>query len=154
MIMYGGFTKNFKVLQFQYKLLMRISTCRYMCYKMKIYISSLNCIYCTSMLETFRHIFLECPRTIPLIIYLEYCIINNLDANYYYYNDPNKVLYVTCSLDSPYINFIWAAFKLYISRSLQLFKEPCLKGAGGVRGRFPLFFLSEENGSYQELFSE
>ena len=23
---------------------------------------------------------------------------------------------------------IWAAFKLYISRSFQLFKEPCLKG--------------------------
>ena len=125
MIMYGGFTKNFKLLQFQYKLLMRISTCRYMRYKMKIDINSPNCIYCTSKLETLRHIFLDCPRTIPLIIYLEYCIMNNLDANY---NDPNKIFYVTCSHDNPYVNFIWAAFKLYISRSFQLFKEPCLKG--------------------------
>ena len=33
-----------------------------------------------------------------------------------------------CSHDNPYVNFIWAAFKLYISRSFQLFKEKCLKG--------------------------
>ena len=130
---------------------MRVSTSRYMHYKMKIDISGPDCIHCTSKLDTLRHIVLECSRTIPLIINLEYCIMNNLDPNY---NDPNKIFYVTSSHDILYVNFIWAAFKLYISRSLQLFKEPCLKGAGGVRGRFPLFFLSEENGSYQELFSE
>ena len=40
--MYGGFTKNLKLIQFEYKLLMRISTCRYICYKMKIDIISPN----------------------------------------------------------------------------------------------------------------
>ena len=52
-------------------------------------------------------------------------IMNNLDANY---NDRNKVFYETSSHDNPYINFIWAAFKRYTSRSFQLFDEPRLQG--------------------------
>ena len=50
--MYGGFTKNFKLIQFQYKLLMKISTCRYMRYKMKINRDCPNCVYCPLEMET------------------------------------------------------------------------------------------------------
>ena len=124
-VMYGGFTRNFKLLQFQYKLLMKISTCRYMRYKMKIDIVSPNCLYCPSRPETLQHIFLECPKSIMLSIYVEHLIINNIDPNY---SDPNKIYFLTCCHDSPAINFIWASFKLYISRSFQLFKEPSMAG--------------------------
>ena len=43
-VMYGGFTRNFK-LQFVCKLLMRISTCRFIRFKTKIDIESPNCRY-------------------------------------------------------------------------------------------------------------
>ena len=124
-VMYGGFTRNFKLLQFQYKLLMRISTCRYMRYKMKIDVVSPNCLYCPSKLETLQHIFLECPKSIILSIYIEHLIIANIDPNY---SDPDKIYYITCSHDSPAINFIWASFKLYVSRSFQCFKDPSITG--------------------------
>ena len=123
--MYGSFTKNFKLLQFQYKLLMRISTCRHTRFKMKIDIKSPNCIYCLSTVETLVHIFLECPITITLADYVKQCIIDNLVSDY---SDPNKLFYITCSHDNPSINYIWAAFKIYISRSFQLFQEPSLTG--------------------------
>ena len=123
--MYGGFTKNLKLLQFQYKLLMRISTCRYMRYKMKIDINSPNCIYCTSQVETLYHIFLECPKTTSLMIYLEELISNKVMIDY---NDPNKLFYITCCHSNQSINYIWAAFKLYISHCFQRFKEPSIRG--------------------------
>ena len=49
---------NYKLMQFQYKLLMRISTCKYMRYKMNIEKSSPYCSHCSSSLETLPHIFL------------------------------------------------------------------------------------------------
>ena len=112
--MYGSFTKNFKLLQFQYKLLMRISTCRHMRFKMKIDKISPNCIYCPSSVETLVHIYLECHKTITLAHYLKQCIIENLVSDY---SDPLNLYYITCSHDNPSINYIWAAFKIYISRS-------------------------------------
>ena len=123
--MYRSFTKNFKLLQFQYKLLMRISTCRHMRFKMKIDKNSPNCIYCPSSVETLVHIFLECPKTVTLVDYLKQCIIENLVNDY---SDPKKLYYITCSHDNTSINYIWAAFKIYISRSFQLFQEPSLIG--------------------------
>ena len=120
----GGFTNNFRLIQFQYKLLMRITTCRYMRYKMNIDTNSPNCIHCKSIIETLHHIFLDCPKTFPLIIYLEYRIINYLDNNY---DDPDRFFYITCSHENPFINFIWAAFKSYLSRCFQLSRGPSLK---------------------------
>ena len=122
-VMYGWFTRNFKLLQFQYKLLMRISTCRYMRFKIKIDFESTNCRYCSSKPETLQHIFLECPIAIMLSIYVEHLIIANIDTDY---NDPNKIYFRTCSHDSPPINFIWASFKLYVSRFFQLSTEPSM----------------------------
>ena len=122
--MYGGFTKNVKLLQFQYKLLLRISTCRYMRYKMKIDSDSPNCIYCNSQVETLPHIFLECTKTIYLRSYLESCIVDKFLNDY---EDPKKVYYITCSHENPAINYIWATFKLYLSRCFQLNKEPSFR---------------------------
>ena len=64
-------------------------------------------------------------HVIKLSIYVEHLIIANIDPDY---NDPNKIYFITCSHDSPPINFIWASFKLYVSRSFQLSKEPSMAG--------------------------
>ena len=123
--LYGGFTKNFKIIQFQYKLLMRISTCRYMRYKMKIESDSPNCRYCITKLENLFHIFCECPKTVLLSNYVENCIATNFLTDY---SDHKRVYYITCSHENPYINFIWATFKMYISQQFQRAKEPSLTG--------------------------
>ena len=123
--LYGGFTKNLKLVQFQYKLLFRISTCRYMRFKMKIVVDTPNCTYCNSQLETLTHIFLECSKTIPLRSYLESSIREKILSDY---KDPHKVFYLTCNHEYPAINYIWATFKLYLGRCFQLKKEPSLKG--------------------------
>ena len=122
-IMYGGFTKNFKLIQFQYKLLMRISTCRYMRYKMLIDRDSPNCVFCPLEMETLVHIFLKCPITTGMLLHLEQCIINKLLNNY---SDPNRLFYITCCHDNQIINYIWAAFKLYVSHCFQTFEEPSI----------------------------
>ena len=123
-VMYGGFTRNFILLQFHYKLLMRISSCRYMRFKMKIVVKSPSCRYCSSKPVTLQHIFLECPIAIMLSIYVEHLIIAKIDPDY------NEIYFITCSHDSPPINFIWASFKLlYVSQPFQLFKEPSMAGS-------------------------
>ena len=40
--LFNGITNNYKLIQFQYKLLMRISTCKYMRYKMRIAKDNVN----------------------------------------------------------------------------------------------------------------
>ena len=123
--MYGGFTNNFKLIQFQYKLLMKISTCRYMRFKMKIDTRSPNCIHCTSQIETLEHIFLECKKTTPFVTNLESCIKDKILSDY---EDPDKKFYITCSHVNTSINYIWASFKFYLSRCFHNFKEPTLQG--------------------------
>ena len=115
-ILYSGFTKNYKLIQFQYKLLMRISTCRYMRHKMNIDKVSPVCFHCGTELETLNHIFLECQKITPLISYVDSCIKENIDNDY---TDINSVFYLTCSHDNSSINFIWVATKQYISMQFQ-----------------------------------
>ena len=55
---FTGITNNYKLIQFQYKLLMRISTCKYMRYKLHITRDSDQCSLCNSALETW-HIYLS-----------------------------------------------------------------------------------------------
>ena len=123
--MYSGYTRNFKIIQFQYKLIMRISTCRYMRNKMKIDTDSPNCIYCTSELETLPHIFIDCPKTNSLVSLLESCLKNSVVKDYH---DPYKLYYITCCHENQVVNYVWAAFKLYISRSFQTKNEPSWNG--------------------------
>ena len=52
-------TNNYRLIQFQYKLLMRISTSRYMRFKMSIVRDNPICCNCKLHLETLAHIFLK-----------------------------------------------------------------------------------------------
>ena len=92
---------------------------------MKIVTDSPNCKYCESKIETLCHIFLECTKTIPLILNLENCIRNNYISDY---SDVNKLFYITCSHENPFVNYVWATFKHYISRCFQYGKEPSMRG--------------------------
>ena len=118
--LYSNFTNNYKLMQFQYKLLMKISTCRYMRYKMKIDTESAQCYHCNSGLETLPHIFLTCPVTKSFLGKVVDCIVNSIQGDY---SDPSQLYYITCSHANPLVNFIWAVAKLYISRQFQLQKE-------------------------------
>jgi len=114
--MYWTYTNNLKLVQFQYKLLLRISTCRYMRYKMKIEQVSENCYNCNVVAETLPHIFLECPISKLFIAQVERTIVENIDSTY---NDDSRIYYLTCSHTNPSINFIWVAAKYYISLTFQ-----------------------------------
>ena len=61
--LFSGITNNYKLIQFQYKLLMRISTCKYMRYKMRIAKDNDQCSLCQGALETLEHIFIQCSHT-------------------------------------------------------------------------------------------
>ena len=104
---------------------MKTSTCRYMRFKMNIDTESPNCIYCTSQLESLEHIFLECTKTTILVSNIENFILEKISSDYH---DTNKIYYITCSHENSIINYIWASFKLYLSRCFQKFKEPTLIG--------------------------
>ena len=99
---------------------MRISTCRYMRYKMKIDNESAQCYHCNAELETLPHIFLTCPVTIRFRENVVDCIVNSLQSDY---SDPFQLYYITCSHSNPNINFLLAAAKIYVSRQFQLHKE-------------------------------
>ena len=65
-----------------HKLIMRISTCRYMRYKMQIDRESPNCSLCNGPLESLPHIYLHCPVTLRFIglinnfyCYLHWCCV-------------------------------------------------------------------------------
>ena len=123
--LYSGFTRNYKLIQFQYKLLLRISTCRYMRHKMKIDTTSPVCFHCNLELETLDHIFLKCPKTTIIYEFIESCIKVRIQENYI---DTHKTYYVTCSHENPIINYLWAASKYYISSKFQ--KQKCLSAIG------------------------
>ena len=118
--MYIGISNNFKVLQFQYKLLMKISTCRYKRYKMNIEKDSPRCYHCNIDLETLPHIFLYCKKSLDFATMIENSFIKNMQEDYH---DPKKVIYITCSHENKTINYILAVTKLYISRCYQQQKE-------------------------------
>ena len=110
------FTNNFKLMQFQYKLLHRISTCRYMRFKMKIDRESENCYNCNVVPETLPHIFLDCPITRLFVARVTRFITERIDTNY---NDDSNIFYLTCNHSNPTINFVWAVAKHYISHNFQ-----------------------------------
>ena len=114
--LYGTFTNNFKIIQFQFKLLHRVSTCRYMRYKMNIDRQSGNCYNCNTVLETLMHIYIECPITNLFVARVNRLIKEKIDPSY---SDDTKIFYLTCSHTNPTINFLWAIAKYYISRNFQ-----------------------------------
>jgi hypothetical protein len=113
---YYRLSNNFKLLQFQYKLLMNISTCRYMRFKMSIDKTSPCCSLCNNNLETLFHIFLKCPITLNFIVLLNEFIRNKLDSNY---SDPSGLYFITCYYNNTDIDYLNLCAKWYISRQFQ-----------------------------------
>ncbi len=105
-------TNNNKLIQFQYKLFHRITTCRYMRHKMSIDKDSPVCSLCNCALETLPHIFLECAVTRTFLYLLRKFINSNIDRTYV---DPFKYYLITCMHENGQINFINAVAKWYIS---------------------------------------
>ena len=118
-------SKNFKLIQFQYKLLMRITTCRYMRNKMEIVTNTPMCSLCNAYLETIPHIYLHCIHTNSFINLLEDFIKKKLDRNY---KDPTKTNFIVCNHTSQIINYFDIVAKWYISKRFQAREMPIWQG--------------------------
>ena len=114
-----GISNNYKLIQFQYKLIMRISTCKLMRWKMKIEKDSGNCNYC-NVPESLTHIFIDCIHTSVLINKLESLIRANFDQDY---SDATRYHFITCSHHMQEVNYINMIAKWYISKQYQFKKE-------------------------------
>ena len=114
--LYGNFTNNYKLLQFQYKLMLRISTSRYMRFKMGIDREGGTCSLCELGLETLSHIFMECPNTTFFVTRINNFIKDKIDPDY---KDPNRYFFITCCYSNNTIDFLNLCAKWYISRSFQ-----------------------------------
>ena len=114
--LFSGITNNYKLIQFQYKLLMRISTCKYMRYKMRIAKDNDQCSLCQGALETLEHIFIQCSHTNIFKNRLKTFINNKIDREY---RDNGNYHFMICNHANPLVNYINLAAKWYISRNFQ-----------------------------------
>ena len=114
-----GVTNNFRMVQFQYKFLMRISTCKLMRFKMKIALDNGLCRHC-HRLESLTHIFFECDHTSRLLAKLGSFIRLNFDNTY---SDNLRYYLVTCNHENQVINYLNMAVKWYISRQYQASRD-------------------------------
>ena len=113
---FTGVTNNYKLIQFQYKLLLRISTCKYMRFKMNIVKDNGRCGLCNGALETLEHIFIYCPNTKIFIRSLNIFIRHKICREY---RDINNYYLVTCYHSNPLINYLNITAKWYISKNFQ-----------------------------------
>ena len=100
-------------MQFQYKLLMRISTCKYMRFKMGIVKDSPMCSLCNSELETLPHIFLKCSHTVLFLGRLLTFILMKVDPHY---RDSKRIHYITGNHNNKIINYLNTVAKWYVSK--------------------------------------
>ena len=105
-----------KLIQPHYKVLHRISTCRYMRFKMNIVKDTPLCVLCKDKLETLRHIYIECPVTAAFLVRVNVFIRGNIDTTY---DDPTRYFLITLSHRENKINFINAVLQWYISKRFQ-----------------------------------
>ena len=82
-------TNNYKLIQHQYKIFMKIATSKYLRYKMKIE-NNPNCHICVNIFETLGHIYLECPKTLAFLEQVEELIRARVDETY---TDHHKILH-------------------------------------------------------------
>ena len=136
--MYKNLTNSYKLLQFQYKLLMRISTCRYMRYKMHIERDSPNCSACNGPIESLAHIFVQCPISTQFITLINGFIRTHIDSNY---SDPSRRYLITCSHDNQLINYINLTAKWYISRQYQ---NKWSLNSDGYKNKVKIFLYGEK----------
>ena len=115
-------TNNFKLIQHQYKIFMKVATCRYMRHKMKI-TNSPHCCFCgPGTLETLEHIYLKCPKTLNFLKTLSDFIKSNIDIGYNSSN-LNKLFHFTYNHHITAVNFLNLASNWYIGRKFQKGKE-------------------------------
>ena len=100
---FTGVTNNYKLIQFQYKLLLRISTYKYMRFKMNIFKDNGRCGLCNGALETLEHIFLYSPNTKIFIRSLNIFIRHKICREY---SDIDNYYLVTCYHSNPLINYL------------------------------------------------
>lgn len=130
-------SNNYKLIQFQYKLLMRISTCKLMRWRMHIEKENGNCVYC-NVPETLSHIFFNCDYATTFITQLIMFITNEIDLDY---RDGNRFFFLTCSHENNIVNFVNLAAKWYISRQFQTRKVLLW---GGFLKHLKIFMLGEK----------
>lgn len=108
-------TNNFTLMQFHYKLMMRISTCKLMRWKMKIEPNNGLCTHC-GVLESLNHIFFDCNHTTTFIHKLVKFIKDKIDPGY---TDHLRYQFITCNHENQIVNYINLAAKWFISRQFQ-----------------------------------
>ena len=95
---------------------MRISTSRYMRYKMRIVLDNPNCLKCTNNIETLPHIFINCHHTKSFLSILRTFILLKIDP---LYRDNNCSYLITINHSSQVINYLNMVAKWYISKQFQ-----------------------------------
>ena len=103
---------------------MRISTCKYSRFKMKIAQDS-KCSFCDCEEESLEHIFIDCPAGTDFIAKLNTHITTKFDAAY---SDENRLYLITSNHDNIIINYVNLAAKWYLSRSYQHETKPSWLG--------------------------
>ena len=76
-------------------------------------------------LETLPHIYLICPITKLFTARVTRLIKESLDAQF---EDPTKIIYLTCSHSNQNINLVLAMAKYYLSRRYQYQKDISWQG--------------------------
>ena len=112
---YRNISNNFKLIQFQYKLLMKLSTCKLTRHKMGIEPTNGLCRHCTQ-LESLQHIFMNCVHSTRFIKLLNRYITSHFDSTY---SDHLRYYFITCDHSNTSINFLNLVAKWYISREFQ-----------------------------------
>ena len=108
-------TNNYKLIQHQYKVFMKIATSKHLRHKMKIEHSPC-CHICIGVCESLSHIYLECPKTLAFLEQIEELIRARIDNSY---SDHTKFFHFTCNHPNKAINFINLVCNWYIGRQFQ-----------------------------------
>ena len=98
---------------------MRISTCKYMRYKMHIARDSDQCSLCNSALETLAHIFLYCPYSKVFTDRLNKFITDNIFKDF---RDTKRYYFITCNHVNSIVNYLNITAKWYMSKKIQTAK--------------------------------
>ncbi len=145
--LFNNLSNNNKIVQFNYKMWHKISTCKYMRVRMNIEKDSAICSLCNSGLETLTHIYLQYPATATFMLHINGFICLNIDRSY---TDTHKIHFITCLHDNKYVNYVNAAAKWYISNRFQN-KQPLIWD--GFIKQVKFFLLGEKRDIREKLNS-
>ena len=143
--LFNSFSNNYKLIQYQYKLLHRISTCRYMRFRMKIEKDSPICSLCNNCFETITHIFIDCAATNSFIQRVNLFIKTSIDESY---DDPLRYYLICLSHSDNRVNLINSVSCWFIGKSFQ--KKEVLVWERYLK-HLKLFLLGEKTGTARGL---